>query len=88
MSHRKHVTISEAWKTYREILPANAGAVQISETQKAFYAGAWSMLEIVKLTGNDDVSEAEGASLLECLSAEMNAFEAAARNQAKPRNEA
>jgi len=36
--------IDDAWKRYREqIIPATAGPVQVEETRRGFYAGAWAV---------------------------------------------
>jgi hypothetical protein len=39
-------TIREDWKSYREVLHPQAGPIQITETRRAFYAGAWSVLAL------------------------------------------
>jgi hypothetical protein len=69
------VMVSDAWDSYREsVMPANAGETQRSECQKAFYAGAWSILMTVQAIGEPDVSEKDGMRILDGLIKECRAF--------------
>ncbi len=41
-------TMADLWHSYRtQVLPAEAPAVQVTETERAFYAGAWGFLNIM-----------------------------------------
>lgn len=75
--------LARAWAHYVEhVIPKGAGPVQIAETQKAFYAGALVVIEVVKRIGEDDVSEAAGMEILTALDIEGKAFVAAMATQA------
>jgi hypothetical protein len=68
-------TIAEMWQSYdRDVLPPEAGEVQRRETKRAFYAGVWSLLQQFKAVGSDDISEAQGAAILEAIQQEVGAF--------------
>lgn len=41
MSH----VIADLWASYRRVLPSDAHATQVIETRRAFYAGAFALLE-------------------------------------------
>ena len=65
-------TISEAWNTYRaKVVPENCSLIQSMETRRAFYAGAQSLLVIVKTIGEDIISEDHGIAILEALQEEL-----------------
>lgn len=71
----KNVVLSE-WSSYSaNVLPEDAGDVQVQETRRAFYAGAASMLRLVT-TGLDEGSEATEADLqrLTDIDDEVQAF--------------
>lgn len=80
-------TMREQWTSYAErVLPKPAGTNQVIETQRAFYAGAWAMYQLVlELSGDpDDVSEqslAAGAANLIAIEAELRAFAEAVKDQ-------
>lgn len=43
-------TVKDEWQSYkREVLAPDAPAIQVIETQKAFYAGAKSLLYLLRL---------------------------------------
>ena len=68
-------TIAEAWDKYREkVVPENCSLIQKMETRRAFYAGAQSMLTIVKAIGSDAISEDHGIAILEALQQEQLEF--------------
>jgi hypothetical protein len=56
-------TVAEQWASYRMILPADAGTVQISETKQAFYAGAQAVIGLLTdhatFSLGDDVTDAD-----------------------------
>lgn len=44
--------VKNQWESYRrEVLPDNASTTQITETEKAFYAGAKALLYLLRLNG-------------------------------------
>jgi hypothetical protein len=66
MGKPKLVTIFESWDSYgREVVPANAPAIQREECRRAFYAGAWacyqSLLELTAIEDDDECEQALGA---------------------------
>jgi hypothetical protein len=64
-----------AWRTYREhVIPRDASAVQVMETRRAFYGGAWSFLTAL-LTIDEDTPDEAGVAMLEVLKAEIQSFE-------------
>jgi hypothetical protein len=41
--------IRQAWQSYcRDVIPKTAGTVQITETRRAFYAGAWEVICVLQ----------------------------------------
>lgn len=68
-------TVQEEWASFAlAVIPADAPPVQRQEMRRAFYAGCWSMLQLVKLIGTDAVSEDEGVATLEQMEAEITEF--------------
>ncbi len=68
-------TVAEAWVSYeRDVIPAAAGPKQRKETRLAFYAGAQALLGLVDGVAIDDISEDQGAAMIECLHLELQAF--------------
>ena len=66
--------IAEAWDKYREtVVPKNCSLIQTMETRRAFYAGAQSMLVIVRSIGNT-IDEDHGIAILEMLQEEQLEF--------------
>lgn len=72
-------TVAEAFATYRaKVLPADAPAIQVTECQRAFYAGAYFLLMNVAYNiGDESTPEEQGIEELEKLKAECEAFAAA-----------
>jgi hypothetical protein len=67
--------IETAWRSYAaEVIPPGAPEVQLSETRRAFYAGVFSLLEIVKVLGTDAVSEEAGVFRMEMIDQEIQQF--------------
>lgn len=56
------------------VVPAGAPAVQLTESKRAFFAGAAAAFGVFVAIGDDAVSEDEGVNRLEELSQEMDAF--------------
>lgn len=68
-------SILDHWNDYRrEVIPADAPAVQIQECRRAFYAGAQAFLACLLAASADDVGEDEGAALLETYVQELQDF--------------
>lgn len=66
-------TVLEMWAAYLvEVVPADAGPNQIQETRRAFYAGAWRMLQTMKALGNEDFDD--GVAALEAMQNELKDF--------------
>lgn len=66
-------TIRDQWESYaREVLPKDAGPVQVQETRRAFYAGARAMqgLHMVITTYSDEAAE----QMLQGFEEELAAF--------------
>lgn len=69
------MSVEADWKSYLDnVVPKNAGADQVMETRRAFYAGSWAMLQRLQSLGDDAYSEAQGVVMLEMLSLELKAF--------------
>jgi hypothetical protein len=54
--------IAKEWERYRDnVIPKGAPRVQVVETERAFHAGAWSLLGkvIEMLAGGDEPTEAD-----------------------------
>jgi hypothetical protein len=55
MQDAPNKTLDKLWTEYRKILPQNASPVQVNETKKAFYAGAYSILTaMVSQVGDEE----------------------------------
>jgi len=71
-------TVAESFATYRaKVLPPNAPAVQVTECQRAFYAGVYfCLMNLAYNIGDDSTDEEQGVLELEKLKAECEAFAA------------
>jgi len=68
--------IGEQWETYRtKVIPKSAGAVQLQETRRAFYAGAEAMYRVVMemLSPESEPTEADIQAMQEIMQ-EMASF--------------
>ena len=68
--------IEAGWESYRQgVLPPHASAVQVSETRKGFYAGAWFLLHhlLGVLDPGTEPTDADMARMAE-IDAELRAF--------------
>jgi hypothetical protein len=66
-----------AWLGYRDhVVPPNAGPEQLEGTEWAFYAGATSVLGILRGISESAESDAAGVAVLEALHAEVRAHAA------------
>lgn len=74
--------IHKAWQKYRaKVMPAGAGPIQVEETRRSFYAGAWAVFGcFMDLDATDD-NEATPADLvqLDRLKAELEEYAASMR---------
>ena len=51
-------TLDKLWSAYAKALPPNASSLQVTETKKAFYAGAYSILTaMVEQVGDEEDGE-------------------------------
>lgn len=67
--------ITSAWLSYLdEVVPKDASAQQVTETKRAFFAGAQACLSDLLALGCDDVPENAGVAVLEELRLELQAF--------------
>lgn len=67
-------TVEEGWITYlQKVLPVNCSPIQRRETKRAFYAGAWYLLQEFK-NMPDDLSEDAGVAWLQARQDEMRRF--------------
>jgi len=70
------MTIDQHWQSYRrDLIPKDASQVQITETRRAFYAGAWIMHEMSQRLGEPDISIDDGVMIFEALRLEIKAFQ-------------
>lgn len=68
--------IKEAWERFeRVVVPENAGAVQRSETRKAFYAGASIIFRIVTggMSDGDEIQDRD-LQLLDDIAREVEQY--------------
>ena len=76
-------TLAAGWEDFRRrVLPADAGAVQISEMRKAFYAGAAVMYDQMVL-GPVAMSDEQTERHLQALHEELQEFAAEMLRAAK-----
>ena len=75
MSTPLETRIASQWDSYRrDVVPARAPLIQLQETRRAFYAGAWAALQLLAAVSSDDVSEDAGAAYIESLHQECRDF--------------
>jgi hypothetical protein len=74
-------SLAETWLSYQKILPADAGEIQITETRRAFYAGATALWSLIMSTLDPglDPTDAE-LKRMDALDAELTAFQQAVRD--------
>ena len=71
----KNPTVADMWAGYAAAcLPANCHEVQRTETERAFYAGVVSMVELCNLIGQPGVTEERGVEILSGIEAEVAAY--------------
>jgi hypothetical protein len=69
-------TIQSKWEDYlRKVVPKTAGPNQISETEQAFYAGNFTMFQMMLgISVDDDISEPAKSALMDSLEDEAMAY--------------
>lgn len=68
-------TIKDKWNGYLEsVVPATASIAQVTETRRAFYAGALAVMFINSRIGEPDVTENEGCQAMDNAMAEIEEF--------------
>lgn len=68
-------TIQSNWESFRnKVVPINAPKVQIDEMEKAFFAGAFALLNITDVIGSSETSEDAGVAIFKGLHDEVNCF--------------
>lgn len=75
----KTETVAQMWDSFAAAVFAGIGPVsdvQRQEMRRAFFAGAWAILQAMKALGDDGVSEDAGVNVLERWEAEMRLFQA------------
>lgn len=68
--------LGDAWAEYREkLIPPEAGAVQVEETRRAFYAGAIQVFHGIHngLSGGDDIGP-EDEELIRGIATELDEY--------------
>jgi hypothetical protein len=69
-------TIHHGWESYAaDVLPKDAHSNQIIETRRAFYAGAWCLMQTLILLGDSGASEGAFCSVMERITEEIEAFQ-------------
>lgn len=67
--------IASEWNNFEKaVIPSNAPLVQRKEMRRAFYAGAWAILQAAKELGDDSISEEAGVVALEAMEVEFVEF--------------
>ncbi|MBN3875229.1 hypothetical protein [Nostoc sp. JL23] len=68
-------TLEQEWLEYAsKVLPKGCSPIQRQETRRAYYAGIWTLLQMVKELGDEEVSEEQGAQELDKLENECASF--------------
>lgn len=80
-------TIQDYWEDYsKKVMNPEAGETQRIETRLAFYAGAFSVLNIM-ISLPEDISEDAGAAIIDGLHEEIKLFSKRSVGEAKKREE-
>jgi hypothetical protein len=68
------MTVLDAWESYvRDVMPPNAGQTQRVETRRAFYGGAWVMLNLLKKIA-DEQPDVQAEASMDALYNELCRF--------------
>lgn len=69
------VSLGAGWRSYvGGVVPGNAGPVQLEETRRAFYAGAWHLFNLLARLDGDEASD---TAALDSIKAELDEYLAA-----------
>lgn len=69
------MSIGPKWESYMlGVIPENAPAVQITESRRVFYAGAWAVLSAMQALGGVEVPEHVSVGLIQHMIDECKAF--------------
>src|SRR5688572_7099004 len=64
--------VKSQWDTYRVVMPKDAGATQIIETRRAFYAGAQALLHLMLKKFEPGLEETENdLQMMDDIDAEL-----------------
>jgi hypothetical protein len=75
MPPAKEKHVEALWLSFeKNVIPVTASDIQRKEMRRAFYSGAWALLQEMKRLGEDDISEEVGADILEAVDAECCDF--------------
>jgi hypothetical protein len=78
-------SVAAMFEDYRKVIPETAPEIQIEETRRAFYAGAYYLLtSVAKLGGDTEAEEEAGVQQLQALKDECEVFAANLTNAAPP----
>lgn len=68
-------TIAAKWESFwKAVAPKNASPIQQSEMRRAFYAGAWGLLQACIRIGEPDIAEDAGVDYMEQCDKELKEF--------------
>ena len=72
----KHKTLADQWRSYAEhVVPRSAPKVQMDESRKAFYAGAFAIFECIMVNLDPGSEPTDGdLSRMDALYAELTEF--------------
>jgi hypothetical protein len=76
MTSEPVMTIKEQWESYvRAVMPASVGQVQLQETRRAFYAGAYAMITALTAGVSDEAEMTpQDVNVMESLHRELEQF--------------
>ena len=69
--------VQRMWERFRaEVVPADAGPVQVSETRRAFWSGVFAMHETSEWIGHPKISATDALAMLTAIKIELDAWKA------------
>lgn len=81
MARQRAEVLKSLWLTYKAILPNTAGATQIIETRRAFYAGADALFRSLLVSLDEDHEPTEADLMkMDDIDAELRQFAVDIRN--------
>lgn len=67
--------LNGGWESFqKDVIPPEAGPIQVLEMKKAFFGGAHVILATMLAVGDSDVPDEVGAQVLDSLHKELQAF--------------